>query len=163
MGAESSDANGTTAGPRRAAKEKHQGLYMRGPFFVSWNHKHSLEQPTVSSRIAFYDMRTISCRREDARRRLSRSRSRQHLHEMEGKLIKKMREFAGEHAEQIAELHVTQQQVLTQVGMLLEALDVPDSETNGSSRGSPISVAHNSRTLKQMRGGPIANSTRSHR
>ena len=156
VGAESSDANGTTAGPRRAAKEKHQGLYMRGPFFVSWNHKHSLEQLTVrlTDSILRHENDFLQEGRRKAKIESVEGLVTQHLHEMEGKLIKKMREFAGEHAEQIAELHVTQQQVLTQVGMLLEALDVPDSETNGSSRGSPdLGSRHNSPDVgKQMRG-----------
>ena len=80
----------------------------------------------------------------------------QHLHELEHKISKKMRDFAGEQAEQIAELHIAQQQISSQLALLLESLAMPDGAGGGSERGAspplPGSPTIGSREVgKQMR------------
>ena len=100
------------------------GLYMRTPFFVAWNHKHSHE--ALSARLTESILRHENDFMQEGRPRAKvesiEGLVTLHIKELEVALGRKMGQIAAEHAEQLAEVQMTQQGIAAQLTSLLEAI-----------------------------------------
>jgi len=112
------------AAAARAIGRAPAGLYMRSPFFVAWNHKHSHE--VLAARLTESILRHENDFMQEGRPRAKiesiEGLVTLHIKEMEAALSKRMGAIAAEHTEQIAEVQQTQSLLNARMEALLEAL-----------------------------------------